>query len=38
MWPGPRIAGNFGNDPGGIEAARYKLANSVLSVASEDNR
>jgi hypothetical protein len=35
---GPRIAGNFGNDPGDIEAARYKLANSVPSVASEDNR
>jgi len=32
------IAGNFGNDPVVIEAARMKLANAVLSIASEDSR
>ena len=32
------IAGNFGNDPREIEAARLKLANAFLSVASPDSR
>ena len=32
------IASNFGNGPVVIEAARLKLANAVLSVASEDSR
>jgi hypothetical protein len=32
------IAGNFGNDPREIEAARLKLANAFLSVASADSR
>lgn len=32
------IAGGFGTDPVAIEAARLKLANAVLSVASEDSR
>jgi hypothetical protein len=32
------IAGGFGTDPVVIEAARIKLANAVLSVASEDSR
>jgi len=32
------IAGNFGNDPLVIEAARMKLANAILSNASEDSR
>jgi hypothetical protein len=32
------IAGNFGNDPAEIEAARLKLANAVLSVASDSSR
>jgi hypothetical protein len=32
------IAGNFGDDPGVIEAARLKLANALLSVAKEDSR
>jgi hypothetical protein len=32
------IAGNFGDDPAEIEAARLKLANAVLSVAAEDRR
>jgi len=31
------IAGNFGNDPVVIEAARMKLANAILSNASEDS-
>jgi hypothetical protein len=31
------IAGNFGGDPTDIEKARYRLANALLSVASEDN-
>ena len=32
------IAGNFGNDPQEIEAARLRLAEAVLSVADEDSR
>jgi hypothetical protein len=32
------IADGFGKDPLVIEAARIKLANAVLSVASEDSR
>jgi hypothetical protein len=32
------IADNFGNDPVEIEAARLKLANAMLSIASEDSR
>jgi hypothetical protein len=32
------IAGQFGTDPVVIEAARLKLANAVLSIASEDSR
>jgi hypothetical protein len=32
------IAGNFGNDPGDIDDALYRLANALLSVASEDSR
>jgi hypothetical protein len=32
------IAGNFGGDAGAIEAARLKLANALLSVASEGSR
>jgi hypothetical protein len=32
------IAGNFGNDPLHIEAARLKLATALLSIASEDSR
>jgi hypothetical protein len=32
------ISGRFGTDPVVIEAARIKLANAVLSVASEDSR
>jgi hypothetical protein len=32
------IAGNFGNDPHDIERARLRLANALLSVASEDSR
>jgi hypothetical protein len=31
------IAGNFGDDPADIEKARLKLANALLSVASEDS-
>jgi hypothetical protein len=31
-----QIAGNFGNDPSDIERARLRLANAMLSVASED--
>ena len=33
-----QIAGNFGNDPSDIERARLRLANAMLSVASEDSR
>jgi hypothetical protein len=32
------IAGNFGSDPGEIEAARLKLARAFLSVSREDSR
>ena len=32
------IAGNFGDDPQGIETACTKLANAVLSIANEDSR
>ena len=32
------IAGNFGDDSGDIERARNKLANALLSVASQDSR
>ena len=32
------ISGRFGTNPVAIEAARLKLANAVLSVASEDSR
>ena len=32
------VAGNFGDDPQDIEAARLKLANAVLSLAHEDTR
>ena len=32
------IAGNFGNDPGQVEAARLKLANAMLSMANEESR
>ena len=33
-----QIAGNFGNDPAEIEAARLKLAKAVLSVADDNSR
>jgi hypothetical protein len=33
-----QIAGNFGNDPKDIERARFRLADAMLSVASEDSR
>jgi len=32
------IAPNFGNDPTDIDNARWKLANALLSIASEDSR
>ena len=32
------IAGNFGDDPQGIETACTKLANAVLFAANEDSR
>jgi hypothetical protein len=32
------IAGNFGNDPGQVEAARVKLAKAILSNATDDSR
>jgi hypothetical protein len=32
------IGGNFGSDPAEIEAARLKLANALLSIATEDSR
>jgi hypothetical protein len=32
------IAGNFGNDPGQVEAARVKLATAILSNATDDSR
>jgi len=33
-----QIAGNFGDDPKDIQEARLRLANAMLSVASEDSR
>jgi hypothetical protein len=35
---GKEIAENIGDEPRAIEAARHKLANTTLSVASEDSR
>ena len=32
------IAGNFGDDPSVIDRARVRLANALLSVASEESR
>jgi hypothetical protein len=32
------IAGNFGDDPGRVEAARLKLAKAMLPVADDDSR
>jgi hypothetical protein len=32
------IAGNFGDVPVDIDNARYRLANALLSLASEDSR
>ena len=32
------IGGNFGNVPVDIDNARFRLANAVLSIASEDSR
>ena len=32
------IAGNYGNDPLAIEAARLKLANAILSLIEETTR
>jgi hypothetical protein len=32
------IAGNFGDDPAQIEAARLKLATAILAIANEDSR
>jgi len=32
------IAGNFGNDPQEIDAARLRLANAILSIADDDTR
>ena len=32
------IAGNFGDDSGDIERARYRLATALLSVSNEDSR
>ena len=32
------IADHFGNDPGEIDSARYKLATALLSIANEDSR
>jgi len=34
----PPGAGSFGDDTTDIDNARYKLANAILSVASEDSR
>jgi hypothetical protein len=31
------IAGNFGNDPGLVDAARLKLATIILSIANDDS-
>ena len=33
-----QVAGNFGNELSDIERARYRLANALMSVASEDSR
>ena len=33
-----QIAANFGDDPQDIERARYRLANAMLAVASDDSR
>jgi len=33
-----QIAGNFGDDTSDVERARLRLANALLSVASEDSR
>jgi hypothetical protein len=35
-WEG--IKGNYGDDPMVVDEARYRLANCVLSVASEESR
>ncbi len=32
------IAGNYGNVPVDIDNGRYRLANALISVASEDSR
>jgi hypothetical protein len=32
------VVGNFGNDPTELNEARYQLATSLLSIASEDSR
>jgi hypothetical protein len=32
------IEDNFGNDPQQVETARLKLANALLSIASQDSR
>jgi hypothetical protein len=32
------IAGNFGDHPAQVEAARLKLANAILAIANEDSR
>ncbi len=32
------IAGHFGDDPKVVEEARYRLANCILSVASDESR
>jgi hypothetical protein len=32
------IAGNFGNDPRQVEAARLKLASAMLSITNEESR
>ena len=32
------IAGNFGDDPAQVEAARLKLATAILSFANNDSR
>jgi hypothetical protein len=32
------VAGNFGDLPAEVEAARLKLANAILSIATENSR
>ena len=32
------VAGNFGEEPGVVESARVRLADALLSVATEDSR